>query len=392
MSPTPGHLRLPDRAGHLHVGGHRRRGRRAVRRPARADRPVRPQHLPDPARPGRDGCSRPAGSRRSLSEYPPSDYRRLVGRGGRALRRRRRRARSSGAGADEILDLVAKAFLPPGGRAVVPVPTYAMYRVLTEQRGAAGRRGATRSAADAGWALDLDAVRAAAGDADGRLALQPEQPDRAARARRRDRGACSRGLAADADRDGRAAPIVVLDEAYAEFVGGRSCRSAPAYPNLIVVRTASKAYALAGLRVGFAIARPAVIARLNPYRPPGSVSTVSVTRRHRGPRATTRSSTPTSSACDVERDAPGRRPARRRLGRRPVGHELPPRRLRLAGTGGGRRRGPPAPRPRAAHLPGRATRSPASSGSRSATADENDRLIAAPPRDDRPDRRRRGPA
>ena len=43
------------------------------------------------------------------------------------------------------------------------------------------------------------------------------------------------------------------------------------------MRTASKAYALAGLRVGFAIARPEVIARLNPYRPPGSVSTVSVT-------------------------------------------------------------------------------------------------------------------
>ena len=45
----------------------------------------------------------------------------------------------------------------------------------------------------------------------------------------------------------------------------------------MVVRTASKAYALAGLRVGFAIARPEVIARMNPYRPPGSVSTVSVT-------------------------------------------------------------------------------------------------------------------
>ena len=49
------------------------------------------------------------------------------------------------------------------------------------------------------------------------------------------------------------------------------------YPDLITVRTASKAYALAGLRVGFAVARPEVIARLNPFRPPGSVSTVSVT-------------------------------------------------------------------------------------------------------------------
>jgi histidinol-phosphate aminotransferase len=50
-----------------------------------------------------------------------------------------------------------------------------------------------------------------------------------------------------------------------------------AHPNLVVVRTASKAYALAGLRVGFAVARPETIARIAPYRPPGSISTVSVT-------------------------------------------------------------------------------------------------------------------
>ena len=45
----------------------------------------------------------------------------------------------------------------------------------------------------------------------------------------------------------------------------------------MVLRTASKAYALAGLRVGFAMARPELITDLNPYRPPGSVSTISVT-------------------------------------------------------------------------------------------------------------------
>jgi histidinol-phosphate aminotransferase len=69
----------------------------------------------------------------------------------------------------------------------------------------------------------------------------------------------------------------VLDEAYAEFVGTSLVGLRDAYPNLIVVRTASKAYALAGLRIGFAIARPEMIERLNPYRPPGSISTVSVT-------------------------------------------------------------------------------------------------------------------
>ncbi|HSK51309.1 MAG TPA: aminotransferase class I/II-fold pyridoxal phosphate-dependent enzyme, partial [Clostridia bacterium] len=62
-----------------------------------------------------------------LSEYPPSDYRRLTeaaaaryGVGFDEL--------LVGAGADEVLDLVAKAFLGPGTTAVLPAPTYAMYR------------------------------------------------------------------------------------------------------------------------------------------------------------------------------------------------------------------------------------------------------------------------
>ena len=84
------------------------------------------------------------------------------------------------------------------------------------------------------------------------------------------------GLTSDAAAEGRAAPTVVLDEAYAEFAGATLLPLRHDHPNLVVVRTASKAYALAGLRVGFAVARPETIARLAPYRPPGSVSVVSV--------------------------------------------------------------------------------------------------------------------
>ena len=61
------------------------------------------------------------------------------------------------------------------------------------------------------------------------------------------------------------------------------------------MRTASKAYGLAGLRVGFGIARPEVIARLNPFRPPGSVSTVSVTV------VTEALLDPTAAAANIER-------------------------------------------------------------------------------------------
>jgi histidinol-phosphate aminotransferase len=71
--------------------------------------------------------------------------------------------------------------------------------------------------------------------------------------------------------------MVVVDEAYAEFAGRTVLGLRANHPELVVVRTISKAFGLAGLRVGFAIARPETIARIAPYRPPGSVSTISVT-------------------------------------------------------------------------------------------------------------------
>ena len=206
-----------------------------------------------------------------LSEYPPSDYRRLTdaaaaryGVGTDEL--------LVGAGADEVLDLVAKAFLVEGSRAVLPAPTYSMYRVLTEQRGAVIVT-VPRRPPDEGWALDIDAVRAAARGSNVVWLCSPNNPTGLAEPDGTIEALLG-GLAADSADE---PPIVVLDEAYAEFVGTSLLPFRDAYPRLIVVRTASKAYALAGLRVGFAIADAEVIARMNPYRPPGSVSTVSVT-------------------------------------------------------------------------------------------------------------------
>ncbi len=210
---------------------------------------------------------------RAISEYPPSDYRDLVA------------AASSrygvgtdeilvGAGADEVLDLVAKAFIPAGGSAVVPAPTYAMYQVLTEQRGARPLVVARRPAAD-GYAVDVAAVVAAARQASLVWLCSPNnpiglpEPD----------GAVEHLLAelrAGATADGLPAPVVVLDEAYVEFAGRSLVDLRAVYPRLVVVRTASKAYALAGLRVGFALARREVLAEVEPYRPPGSVTIPSV--------------------------------------------------------------------------------------------------------------------
>ena len=208
-----------------------------------------------------------------LSEYPPTDYRRLVeaaaGVYGVATNEL-----LVGAGADEILDLAGKTFLPAGGRAVVPAPTYAMYRVVTEQRGATAIA-VPREGRDAGYRLDLAATRAVAAEADLVWLCSPNNPT----ALPEPDGAIETlldGIRSDAAAAGRQAAMVVLDEAYAEFVGRSLIDLRLDHPNLVVVRTASKAYALAGLRVGFAIARPETIARMAPFRPPGSVSTVSV--------------------------------------------------------------------------------------------------------------------
>jgi histidinol-phosphate aminotransferase len=210
----------------------------------------------------------------SLSEYPPADYRRLV----EAAAERYGVGTDElvvGAGADEILDIIGKTFLAERSNAVVPVPTYAMFRVITEQRGARSVL-VPRLGGGEGYALDLPATRDAARDAALLWLCSPNNPT----ALPEPDGAIEtllRHIAADADAAGRRPPIVVIDEAYAEFVGRSLADLRFDHPNLIVIRTASKAYALAGLRVGFAIARPELVARMNPIRPPGSVSTVSVT-------------------------------------------------------------------------------------------------------------------
>jgi histidinol-phosphate aminotransferase len=156
-----------------------------------------------------------------------------------------------------------------------------MYAILTDQRRAATVR-VPRRGPDAGYAVDVEAVRAAAAEpADNRAhptvvwLCSPNNPT----GRAEPDGIIAElldGLARDADAAGRPRPTVVLDEAYTEFTGGSLAGLRAVYPRLVVLRTMSKAYSIAGLRVGFAVARPEVIEEIAIYRPPGSVSNVSV--------------------------------------------------------------------------------------------------------------------
>ena len=218
----------------------------------------------------------------ALSEYPPSDYGRLID----AAAARYGVAREEllvGAGADEILDLVAKTFIPHGGAAIVPIPTYPMYGILTDQRGAHGRprpapaarRPASRSTSTAIRA----AVRAAdPGDPASSGCATPTTRPATRRAGGRHRGAARRAPRGRRRRPAGRAPAVAPRRGLHRV--RRRERPAPLrerYPRLVVARTMSKAYAIAGPpgRVRASRARR-LIDEIATYRPPGSVSIVSV--------------------------------------------------------------------------------------------------------------------
>jgi histidinol-phosphate aminotransferase len=203
----------------------------------------------------------------ALNEYPDSSYEELT----LAIARYNSVAPEQvlvGAGADEVLDLVGKAFLPAGGAAIVPTPTYGMYAVLTAQR-AARMLAIPRLEAERDYALDLGAIIRVLGEAQVLWLCAPNNPTGTL-----DSEATLRALL-DSAMGLPQPPVVVVDEAYFEFVDRTLVPLTERYPNLVVVRTLSKAFALAGIRVGYAIAARPTIERLERVRPPGSISTIS---------------------------------------------------------------------------------------------------------------------
>lgn len=208
----------------------------------------------------------------ALCEYPPSDYASLVAAAAEAYGVAPDELLPT-AGADEALDLIARATLREGSVAVVPTPTYAMYRIVSEQRGA-GVVAVPRLGPEAGFGLDIPALAAAARTAQLVWLCEPNNPTGAFEPPERIAGLLA-ALESDAARDRRIPPVVAVDEAYSEFVGRTVLALRRDYPRLVVVRTLSKAHALAGVRVGFAIARPETLAPIVSYRAPASVGTVS---------------------------------------------------------------------------------------------------------------------
>ncbi|MEP7361538.1 MAG: aminotransferase class I/II-fold pyridoxal phosphate-dependent enzyme, partial [Chloroflexota bacterium] len=195
----------------------------------------------------------------SVNEYPDSSYQHVT-KAAAAYYGVEPHELIIGAGADEVLDVIAKAYLPLGAAALVPIPTYAMYGVLTGQRSARITAVPRLGPAD-GFALDVPAMVAKLPEVRLVWLCSPNNPTGAA-----DSPADLESIisAAAEQKD----PVAVaVDEAYFEFGGATLIGLRSRYRNLVVVRTTSKAFALAGVRVGFGVADRSVIERLERVRP-----------------------------------------------------------------------------------------------------------------------------
>ena len=181
-----------------------------------------------------------ADSMAQLNEYPDGTYRELRESAAAYVGLRPEQV-VVGAGADDLIGLVARTFLAPGRSASLREPTYALYRIATGLQGAA--------------------VTERDGDADLVWRCNPNNPTGESVAPE-ELAALAAGLRA----------IVVVDEAYVEF-GARSVVPwVEELPNLVVLRTLSKAFGFASLRVGFALAHPATAALLEERRAPAPIS------------------------------------------------------------------------------------------------------------------------
>jgi len=171
-----------------------------------------------------------------------------------------------GAGATGVALQVLHSVTSPGDRIVLTSPTFDGYPILAEM----ARLSSVSVPLDEHGHHDLDALADAASDAKVVVLCRPHNPTGTLES------------SADVERFLQRVPsdtIVLLDEAYIEFVAPEHRLDAPAlvqrFPNVVVLRTFSKAYGLAGLRIGYGFGAPELAKTLWTMQLPFGISITS---------------------------------------------------------------------------------------------------------------------
>ena len=148
----------------------------------------------------------------------------------------------AGNGSDDVLTIATRTFVPPGGTLAYPWPTYSLYGIL------AGLEGATVAKVPwhDGWSLPIDELVATGANAI--YLVNPNAP--------------SGSLVPPAvvgELAAKFSGLLLVDEAYVDFADSNCLDLVHRHENVIVSRSLSKSYALAGLRFGFAVGQRRVI-------------------------------------------------------------------------------------------------------------------------------------
>jgi histidinol-phosphate aminotransferase len=170
-----------------------------------------------------------------------------------------------GAGSNEIISFIAQLFLNPGDESIYPMPSFVWYDTAVR---AVGATPVTIPLKD--FTIDLDAIKSSVTEKTKIIWIcNPNNPT----------GTIITDKQQEEFLDSVPSNVVVvLDEAYYEYARGECFpESVPLlekYPNIIVLRTFSKAYGLASLRVGYGMASSEIASYLNRIRPPFNVNTI----------------------------------------------------------------------------------------------------------------------
>jgi len=165
----------------------------------------------------------------------------------------------TGAGSHDLLDSAFRASTTPPGRISFPAPTFSMATPFARMNGL--------EILSVPWSkAEVDPAHLLLEEPDLVYICRPNNPTGISLDRN-----WLRGLLALGGSDG---PLVILDEAYADFGGDSFLEEAPASDRLLVLRSFSKLYGLAGLRVGFAVGPRALVEEVEKSRGPHKVSRV----------------------------------------------------------------------------------------------------------------------
>ncbi len=164
----------------------------------------------------------------------------------------------TGCGSDDVLDSAMRAFAAPGERVVSSVPSFAMVPIFARMNDLEW----TGITERADHSLNVDAMLAH--PAQVMYVCTPNNPT----------GTVT-PLATLRQLAGSFAGVLIIDEAYAEFSGESAVPLALEFPRVLVVRTMSKAFGLAGLRVGYAVGQPLLVHEVEKSRGPYKVSALS---------------------------------------------------------------------------------------------------------------------